>query len=152
MFTFVGVTENYIPSLWLLQRVFGWGESAVFGSLVHPRSGFRTFSAAKRGVVPFSSSDEGLDGVRAFVLSREKCDVALHQFADALLSARLQVLPPKERAALRAFEKRVQQAQQQQQQQQKQQHAEQHQATKKQEPDRRGSDSSPVVIARDRVS
>lgn len=108
VFTFVGITEDYVASLWLLQRVFGWGEPAVFGSLVRPKRGFRTTMARKRGVVPFSPDDSGLGGLRAVISRRETCDVAIHEYARALLAARLLALAPRDYASLREFERKVQ--------------------------------------------
>jgi len=38
-FTFVGVTEDLVASLWVASRVFGWSEDMVLDGLVHPRPG-----------------------------------------------------------------------------------------------------------------
>lgn len=107
VFTFVGATERYVASLWLLQRVFGWGEAVLFQSLVHPKVGFRTLSAAKRGVVPFKATDD-FGTLRALISSREVCDVALYDYAASLLATRLGALGPKGTWELREFERRVQ--------------------------------------------
>jgi hypothetical protein len=38
-FTFVGVTEDLVASLWLAAKVFGWGDDAVWDALVLPQPG-----------------------------------------------------------------------------------------------------------------
>ena len=108
-FTFVGTTESYVASLWLAQRVFGWGEGIVFDSLVHPREGFKTKYAINTHLIPFKSSD--VDKIELErILAGELCDSAVHDFATGLLRSRLLAMSSVDQAAFREFERKLQQA------------------------------------------
>ena len=75
---FFSTLSRYMGSIWLAARVFGWGEAAVFRSLVHPVHGFRTERAEKRKAVPFTSGEVSASA-RAEVEAKEACDVVVRE-------------------------------------------------------------------------
>mmetsp|Transcript_28295 Transcript_28295/g.36602 ORF Transcript_28295/g.36602 Transcript_28295/m.36602 type:complete len:450 (+) Transcript_28295:61-1410(+) len=106
-FTFVGTTELYEASLWMLQQVFGWGEAIILDSLLHPSKGFRTKHATQAHIIPFKHQDVSIP-VKEFILKKEYCDGQVHEFASDLVKSRLRAMSPTYHQLFREFERKLQ--------------------------------------------
>ena len=85
------------------QRLFGWGEALAARALGQSRQGFVRPGRHRRGYdARWGAGDLSLRTARA-IADAEACDVALHDFAVALLAARLGAMTPRDAAALATF-------------------------------------------------
>jgi len=101
-FTFVGDTGRFAESVWLMQRTFGWGEPMALSALSRSSRGFAM--PVKDGNSWKHWNLEALSPkMRPYLATAEACDMALYNYAQGLVAARLQVLSAKDTAAVARF-------------------------------------------------
>lgn len=130
-FVFVGITEHYRRSMWMLQHIMGWGEQIVLPAILEPARAFRrppqsllppklAQDASRLGLnlshlqpqnppPPFSLHHLRPETV-SMLQVQETCDTDLHRFALLLLQLNLAALDDNEALALAAFLDRTQSA------------------------------------------
>ena len=98
VFFFVGITEDFVGSMFLLQRTFGWGESSVKMAFQRSMKSFCDGECKKRYKVRDVTKE-----TQTKVENNEDCDRALWEHSRALLAARLEGMSEADKASYEAF-------------------------------------------------
>ena len=98
LFYFVGITEDFVGSMFLLQRTFAWGESSVKMAFQKSMKSFCDGECKKRYKVRDLTNH-----TRSIIYNNEDCDRALWIHARTLLTARLENMAPTDLDAFAKF-------------------------------------------------
>lgn len=105
-FAFVGVTERFAQSTWLMQHILGWGEDVILTAVLKPVRHFTMSTSKNQTRIAFNASQLSPHTVAA-IHAEEACDSQLWAFVDALLDAQISALTPDEKDQLMRFEARA---------------------------------------------
>ena len=102
LFYFVGVTEDFVGSMFLLQRTFGWGPASVQGAFQKSMKAFCDGECKQR----YRLKDVSNATLKLVVANEAKCDEPLWQHAASLLASRLHAMAAADVKAYAAFKVR----------------------------------------------